>query len=632
MGWRSLWTLQYWSDLRPDRGRSWLAALATAWLLCFSFALFRSYGVLYLYLTRNLAFTRQEASAGFTAVCIAFACSSLLTTFLTHHISFLLVNVVCSILCGLAACLIYLEPTVLGVMTAGIVYGLGLGGVENCSLMLLNRLFKKHRASAVGIASAGLALGGIVFPLVFYYLYGEYNIGGACLVLGAIMLNGCVGVFLQRTLAGAALTRPNRKQTTGKVPNVTSNIQTDLPHSNHLKCGDAEKPLSGIPPKVVQDIEMQEITGDGSKTQDSDSASGSNDYAYHKLRSASNSNVYEAANNHQPPRITRRSLRISDHEMDQDVPVWLGMPAMSQATVYEDCQSDFDPCDLEGLPVFRRRRLLTEGSDSYVSCYSSYPEGPTDRPTLLEAPPYDVVETTETGEVTVHRRSVSSESIVIVPQKKGIRYCLRATVQLCSHGMFYVCTFSCFLLYYIGSVYASVGMDFVMDKGVRLGDTMLLLPVYSSSDLVGRLVVGYVIDSHAVSKKCVMIWAQGTSALIFLASPYLIGYWAMIATAVMLGINLACINVLYAVMFAEYVGLHHITLALGLCYAVIGAAAVVMVPVIGYFRDVKGSYEPVFQTLGLLCLLNVFFWLFVEPFFAAKNRATARKASESNPN
>ncbi|XP_064481594.1 uncharacterized protein LOC135394670 [Ornithodoros turicata] len=631
MGWRSLWTLRYWTNPHPDRGRSWLTALATAWLLCFTFALFRSYGVLYLYFTRSLAFSRQEATAGFTAVCIAVACSSLLTSCITHYVSVLLVSLLCSVFCGMAACIIYIEPTFLGVMTASIVYGLGLGGVENCSLMLLNRLFKKHRTAAVGIASAGVALGGIGFPLVFYHLNDVYTIRGACLVFGAIMLNGCVGVFFQRSLVGDFFpTQPKAAQRSNVPLDITLNDYHANTRPTHTVNGSVEKPPSGIPPQVIRDIEMQDMSREDLKTIDSDSEA--NDYTYHKLRSASNSNVYEADNSYRPQRIARRSLRVSEHDMDQDVPVWLGMPAMSEATVYEDCQSDFDPCELEGLPVFRRRRLLTEGSESYVSCYSSYPETPTDRPTLLEAPPYDVVETAETGEVTVHRRSVSSESIVIVRPERGLKYCFRSTLHLCTQGMFYVCTLSCFLLYYIGSVYASVALDFFVDKGVRLVDTMYLLPIYSSSDLLGRLVLGYIINSHAVSKKCVMIWTQASSGLIFLAAPYLIGYWVMIGTAVVFGINLACINVLYAVMFAEYMGLHHISLALGLCYAVIGVTALIMVPVIGHCRDVKGSYDPVLQGLGLLCLLNVFLWLFVEPFFSAKNRASTRRVSESNQN
>lgn len=300
---------------------------------------------------------------------------------------------------------------------------------------------------------------------------------------------------------------------------------------------------------------------------------------------------------------------------------------MSQDTVYEDCQSDFDPCELEGLPTFKRRRLLTEGSESYVSCYS-----------ILESSPYDIVETKDTGEVTIHRRSVSSESIVMVPvpsrQDRTLASRLTVFVDPCKallkNGMFYICTLSFFLLYMINVVYSSTALDFAVDKGVLQDEVVALLTYFSLADAVARLATSVLVNSELVSKKLLMMWVQCSSGVLLLASPYLVGYWAMLLTSLLLGLNLGCLAVLHITLFEDYLELRRVAWAFNLYHLLIAIISLVVAPIIGHCRDTLGSYDVLFQVLGLLCLLNVFFWVFAEPFFK-KQRFAKRKKQENSP-
>uniref|UniRef100_A0A4D5RHG3 Putative monocarboxylate transporter n=1 Tax=Ixodes scapularis TaxID=6945 RepID=A0A4D5RHG3_IXOSC len=593
-----------------EQKTSWPAVLATSWLLFFVFGLFRSYGVLYLFLTRSLQFNRWNASLAFAAVASANAFSSALSGLLSKRVSVVTSNLCCCVLCGVALCIVCALPTTIGLVLAGLMYGLGQGLIECRSQTFVKTAFRKHRVLAVGLSTTGITLAGVVFPWLLQHLLREYGLRGSSLLLGAITLNGCIGTLLQK------ITKPRfrapvipsgilknghvvemravkKRQNAAEPERRGNNVDFDDP--NH-------RPQRGSMPECLQHL---------GERPDGDSGCGVQDYAYHKLRSVSNSNVcdYEAAG------------------LPNDGTLGLGRMALSQDTVYEDCQSDFDPCELEGLPTFKRRRLLTEGSESYVSCYS-----------VLEPSPYDLVETKETGEVTIHRRSVSSESIVIVPVPSKTEGTLRSRatnffkpcLSLLKHGMFYICTLSFFLLYSINVIYGSTALDFAVDKGVHPDGVVVFLTYFSLADLAARLGTSFLTNFEVGSKKLMMMWVQCASGVLFLASPYLIGYGAMLATAIVLGLNLGCIAVLHIVLFEDYIGLHHVAWAFRLYHIVVGVMSLVMVPVIGYCRDTIGSYDPLFQVLGLLCLLNVFFWIFAEPFFK-KQRASARRSRDGNP-
>ncbi|CAN8006322.1 unnamed protein product [Ixodes hexagonus] len=598
---------------RRGRGRerktSWPAVLATSWLLFFVFGMFRSYGVLYLFLTRSLQFNRWNASLGFAAVAASSAFSSALSGLLSKRVSVVTSNMCCCVLCGAALCIICASPSTPGLVLAGLLHGLGLGLIECRSQTFVKTSFRKHRVLAVGMSTTGITLAGVVFPWLFQHLLREYNLRGASLLLGAITLNGCIGTLLQQ------ITKPRfripvvpvgilkngnvemrivkKAQDAAEPPRHENNVDFDDP--NH-------RPQRGSMPECLQHL---------GERPDDDSGCGAQDYTYHKLRSVSNSNVcdYEASG------------------LPNDRTLGLGKMALSQDTVYEDCQSDFDPCELEGLPTFKRRRLLTEGSESYVSCYS-----------VLEPSPYDLVETKDTGEVTIHRRSVSSESIVIVPVTSTAEGTLRSRaitffkpcLSLLKHGMFYICTLSFFLLYSINIIYSSTVLDFAVDKGVSPDGVVVFLTYFSLADLVSRLGTSFLTNFEVGSKKMLMMWVQCASGVLFLASPYLIGYGAMLATAIVLGVNLGCIAVLHIVLFEDYIGLRHVAWAFRLYHIVVGVLSLIMVPVIGerFCRDTFGSYDPLFQVLGLLCLLNVFFWIFAEPFF---KKQRARRSRDNNP-
>lgn len=594
---------------------SWPTVLASGWLFFFAHALFRSYGVLYLHLVRTEDYTRAAASLPIALITAASGVSSALCGVLSKRVPVIVSNLCCCLVCGAALCIAYFLPTTTGLALAGIVYGLGLGPIEWRSQILIKKCFMKQRILALGVSATGVSLAGIVFPWLLRHLLSEYTTSGACLLLGAVTLNGCIGTLLQRMAAprtATACRRGNLAAVAAAAEN--GSVEMRVVRKRHSVTVDGNPRLT-LPPRLSSKRDRGSAPEGLDRTGSNGAAA--RGYSYQKLRSVSSSNI-PAEKSDRTPDDTSGDGGFGLQELADG-------GVLSQDSIYEDCQSDFDPCELEGLPTFKRRRLLTENSETYLSCYS-----------VLDPSLYDVVETKDTGEVTIHRRSVSSESIVIVPVPARPQGPLKDRLwalfspgrTLLRNGMFYICSLSFVLLYAINVVYNSTVLDFAVDKGVGVGPAMGVLSVFSLADLIARLGTSVLMNAEFGSKKLLMIWLQASSGVLLLAAPYLVGYPAALITALLLGANMGSLSVLYIILFEDYIVLHLVAWAFGMHGVAIGLIALLTVPLLSYCRDALLSYDTLFQVMGLLCLLNVFFWAFAEPFFK-KQRVSARKSQDT---
>ncbi|KAL1432958.1 hypothetical protein MTO96_001944 [Rhipicephalus appendiculatus] len=485
---------------------SWPTVLASGWLFFFASALFRSYGLLYLHLVRSVHVTRAAAALPIAFIAAAAGVSSVMCTALHKRIPVIVSNLCCCLVCGAALCFPYIMETAPGLALAGILYGLGLGPIEWRSQMLIKKCFMKDRILALGVASLGVSVAGIVFPWLLQHLLREYTTPGACLLLGAVTMNGCIGILLQKLSAPRSAISCGR----GVLPSATAvengSVEMRVVRKRYSVTIDDNPRQAGSCPRLSSKRDR------GSAPEGLDRAAGGAN-SYQKLRSVSSSN------------ITAEKADPEAGGLDQ---------------------GRFRPAPA------RRRRLLTEGSETYLSCYS-----------VLDPSLYDVVETKDTGEVTIHRRSVSSESIVIVPVKskfqgplkERLRVFFQPAMVLLKNGMFYICGLSFVLLYIINIVYNSTILDFAVDKGVSPDTAVSLISVFSVADLVARLATAAVMNRELGSKKILMIWIQASSGVLMLAAPYLVGYTAALVAALLLGSNLGSLYVLYIIIFEDYIGL-----------------------------------------------------------------------------
>lgn len=80
-------------------------------------------------------------------------------------------------------------------LAQGVGFGLGAGMVFTSSFICVGQWFVKRRGLAIGIASVGSSLGGVIFPLFFNQVIGEVGFAGAmryaALFVGVLLAIGC---------------------------------------------------------------------------------------------------------------------------------------------------------------------------------------------------------------------------------------------------------------------------------------------------------------------------------------------------------------------------------------------------------------------------------------------------------
>ncbi|TFK38946.1 major facilitator superfamily domain-containing protein [Crucibulum laeve] len=82
------------------------------------------------------------------------------------------------------------------ILSQGILFGLGVGLLFYPALWSVSTHFSKHRATAVGVASAGSSFGGVVYPIMLQKLFQEVGFGWGVRVSGLVSAAGCIAATL----------------------------------------------------------------------------------------------------------------------------------------------------------------------------------------------------------------------------------------------------------------------------------------------------------------------------------------------------------------------------------------------------------------------------------------------------
>ncbi|TGZ56260.1 hypothetical protein CRM22_010187 [Opisthorchis felineus] len=192
-----------------------------------------------------------------------------------------------------------------------------------------------------------------------------------------------------------------------------------------------------------------------------------------------------------------------------------------------------------------------------------------------------------------------------MPDLSGRHLCKQlCDLRLCRHYNFDLFIFSNVLLYFWYNVtYFFLGVH-ALDLGFSETQAALLFSVLGGANMVGEVVVGFLADREwvdALMLYLIMLLACGISTTVV---PLLASFLSLSSYASVFGFGLASNDALCTILLVEFVGLHHLTNALGMCFFCQGVANIIGPPTIGFIIDSTGSQNLAFFISGVGLILS----------------------------
>ncbi|KAA3680362.1 uncharacterized protein DEA37_0000231 [Paragonimus westermani] len=183
--------------------------------------------------------------------------------------------------------------------------------------------------------------------------------------------------------------------------------------------------------------------------------------------------------------------------------------------------------------------------------------------------------------------------------------------RLCDCRLFRRFTFNFFLLsngllyFWYNVTYFFMGVHAV-NLGMTETQAALLFSVLGGANMVGEIMVGLLADREwvdALTLYFFMLLACGVSTVIV---PVLTSFVALSSYAGVFGMGLAANDALCTILLVEFVGLHHLTSGLGICFFCQGVANIIGPPTIGFIIDTTLSQNLAFLISGIGLILSGF--------------------------
>ncbi|CAN7998558.1 unnamed protein product [Ixodes hexagonus] len=188
---------------------------------------------------------------------------------------------------------------------------------------------------------------------------------------------------------------------------------------------------------------------------------------------------------------------------------------------------------------------------------------------------------------------------------------------------FYLLALSLAVIYLNMVTYVTVIIDLAMDRGIAKWNAIYLVVIYTSADLVARLVSGVITDKRIVSRNTMMaanFLCWGVSLCLV---PLFHSYYLQVLLAVTSGWSNGVVYVLSSVVCMDVAGADRFSMCYGMACFLAGLPLLARPSFVGYYRDGMGDYQGLFVVQGLLTLVAAFLWLGLPVREKCKKSATA---------
>ncbi|XP_070151478.1 monocarboxylate transporter 9 isoform X2 [Polyergus mexicanus] len=183
-------------DLAPDGGWGWMIALAMILIFFTTMGPASSFGIIFGDFLQNSGQAGMASSLSNSFFMITFSIASLLTNILLKRYSTRPVGLVGALFFATSDIMLAFVRNIYDLAFLYFLQGFGLGLIITVCNTVFNAYFVKKRAKVMSAAQVIIALGGIIYPTLTEKMMTLYGFRGTAAIMGAISLNGIVGMTL----------------------------------------------------------------------------------------------------------------------------------------------------------------------------------------------------------------------------------------------------------------------------------------------------------------------------------------------------------------------------------------------------------------------------------------------------
>ncbi|XP_055949917.1 monocarboxylate transporter 12-like isoform X1 [Argiope bruennichi] len=544
------------------------------------------------------------------------------------------VTIAGSIISCIAFLLSIAAPTVDVLMvTYGIMAGIGFGLIYLPAIVSVGYYFSTKRAFATGIAVCGSGMGAFVFAPLTQLLLDAYSWQGAMLIMAGLALNCSVFGALMRPLEAPAFKtelngKPSLLSDKGKAdsglelvpedgvplintePGVQSTLNLDQMPRMSLSPMDANEDHLRKSIDVVPGLTVTSVTPSASSQ---------------KIDGTSMGTLCEEKG---PPKATMKvchsQINVKDLQHRR-----FTMPATMPASTNVLCPTANNNYAAQGAgrvdswtPARRQQRRMSSRKDLVRPLYrkdifysGSIVNLPQYRQSKADIRCY-ISSVTTIPQPSDDEEDDAPKNIKSKPKSKFRcpRLPKSMTDTLKEALDFSLLTEPAFLLACIANIFGMLGFyvpfvyiaDSSVEKGIGQEAAAFLLSVIGITNLVGRLIFGWVVDRFNFKALDVNNMCLAVSGISIMVTPFCLSYASIVAVCTFFSIFVSAYISLTSIILVEMVGLDRLTNSFGLLSLFRGASSILGPPLAGSIYDWTGSYDiPFFLAGGLLIFSGV---------------------------
>ncbi|XP_050446345.1 monocarboxylate transporter 9 [Cataglyphis hispanica] len=183
-------------DLAPDGGWGWMIALAMILIFFTTMGPGSSYGIIFGDFLEASGQAGMASSLSNSFFMITFSVASLLTNTLLKRYSTRPVGLMGALFFATSDIMLAFVRNIYDLAFLYLLQGFGLGLIITICNTVFNAYFVKKRTKVMSAAQVIIALGGIIYPTLTEKMMALYGFRGTAAIMGAISLNGIVGMTL----------------------------------------------------------------------------------------------------------------------------------------------------------------------------------------------------------------------------------------------------------------------------------------------------------------------------------------------------------------------------------------------------------------------------------------------------